>query len=633
MMKLYKYSLALMLALGAMTSCNDKLELQNPNQPTSGTFGNTVEELNEAVTACYHHIRMEGTFARVGYTLDLCRGDEVWNVAQSWGHLGADNLNASVTDEVVCMWIWRDWNYVINASNFVISKYNDFYLPKYNGDESSVPSTLKQMKGQALFIRALAYYTLSNYYQNPPLILDYSDYQTMDKLYSYNWSQGDADGTAQYDRVLDQVEKDLTEAMTLLPKRDEGGEWAGGRATCGAAAGFYARALMQRHKYDEALAVLKDILSTADGGNQKYGSYKLMANYGDNFREGSAYENNAESLFEVQFLDYGSQGSVDEWTPVNISKDATQGHAVEANFGPEHLGSWQDLAVAPWLYNLFKAEKTKAGKLDPRLYWTVGTYETDWEGFENGNVCYQESMSSDPEKAVVTNAVNGGLTPAKWTNFRTGLYNSVITGLRCGINLRLMRYSDVLLRAAECENEINGPTQQAINWINKVRSRANLADLNLADFADADALFEQIANVERPKEFGCETGRGFDLIRWGFFYDADRLQQLKEHGAFNLHAAEYTSAKEAAISAGMSEADAAKEASKVNRKYLKEPLTYGDEGVSSTYDKYQSGHEYFPIYQNYLNTNPNLRGNSANKNTDNSTYFFGKGWKVHPVVK
>ena len=33
--------------------------------------------------------------------------------------------------------------------------------------------------------------------------------------------------------------------------------------------------------------------------NKKYGSYKLMANYGDNFREGSAYENNAESLFEI----------------------------------------------------------------------------------------------------------------------------------------------------------------------------------------------------------------------------------------------------------------------------------------------------------------------------------------------
>lgn len=63
----------------------------------------------------------------------------------------------------------------------------------------------------------------------------------------------------------------------------------------------------------------------------------------------------------------------------------------------------------------------------------------------------------------------------------------------------MMRYSDVLLRAAECENEVNGPTQQAIDWINQVRERANLKDLQLSDFTTKDKLFEQIANVERPK--------------------------------------------------------------------------------------------------------------------------------------
>jgi hypothetical protein len=59
---------------------------------------------------------------------------------------------------------------------------------------------------------------------------------------------------------MDQVEKDFSEAMTLLPSRDKGGEWPG-RATNGAAAGYYARALMQRHKYSEALTVLKDIIN------------------------------------------------------------------------------------------------------------------------------------------------------------------------------------------------------------------------------------------------------------------------------------------------------------------------------------------------------------------------------------
>ena len=577
-----------MLGIGTLTSCSDKLELTNPNDPTTGTFGNTTQDLEDAVIACYHHTRMEGTYARVGYTLECCRGDEVWNVAQSWNHLSADNLNVSIDNSEVA-WIWRDWFYVINITNFVITKCGE--------DDNVLSETMKRIKGQALFIRGLAYYNLSNFYQNPPLILDYNSYSSLEGLYAANHETDETDPNTQYDRVMDQVEKDFSEAMALLPTRDAGGEWAKGRATSGAAAGYYARALMQRHKYSQALTVLKEII----GGT--YGHYELMKNYGDNFREGSAYENNAESLYEVQFLDYGSQGSDDEWTPVNISKNASQGNALEANFAPASTGSWQDLAAAPWLYWLFKeGDKTKDGKLDPRLYWTLGTYETDWETYSDGlgNMCYTEKMSD--ENPAVVNTVNGGIPVAKYTNFRTGLYASVVTGLKCGINIRLMRYADVLLRAAECENEVSGPTAQAIEWINQVRRRANLNDLKQADFDTKDKLFEQIANVERPKEFGCEAGRCYDLIRWGFFYDANRLQQLKEHGAYKLAAD------------------------------VKEKIIYGASGVASTFDKYQKGHEYFPIYQNYLNVNSSLVGNSANKDMDNSVYFTKNGWTVHPVV-
>jgi len=119
-MKLYKFSFALLLGIGALTSCSEKLELTNPNEPTTSTFGNTVDDLEDAVIACYHHCRMEGTYARVGYTLETCRGDEVWNVAQSWNHIVADNLNVPTNNGEVA-WIWRDWFYVINISNFVIT--------------------------------------------------------------------------------------------------------------------------------------------------------------------------------------------------------------------------------------------------------------------------------------------------------------------------------------------------------------------------------------------------------------------------------------------------------------------------------------------------------------------------------
>lgn len=83
-MKLYKLSFALLLGLGTMTSCSDKLDVSNPNQQTSATFGNSADDLEECVIACYNHIRMEGTYARVGYNIDVTRGDEVWNSSQVW---------------------------------------------------------------------------------------------------------------------------------------------------------------------------------------------------------------------------------------------------------------------------------------------------------------------------------------------------------------------------------------------------------------------------------------------------------------------------------------------------------------------------------------------------------------------
>jgi len=576
----------IMLVLGmGMTACNDQLNISNPNSQTTYDFGNTESDLNEAVIACYNRIRLEGTFARVGYTLDAVRGDEVWNSSQQW-YLEYDNLNSPGTIEIGDEWPWRDNYHVVNRTNFVLSKVD--------GVKMSTDS-YNQIKGQALFLRSLAYYELATYYQTVPLITDYASYSDINTMYAANNTQ---------DEVFDQIETDLTTAMQILPSRSKGGEWAQGRTTCGSAAGYLARALMFRHKYTEAYAVLKDIIAG------KYGAYALMADYGDNFKEGAAYENNKESLFEVQFMDYGTGGTDQEWTPVNISTQATQGHAVESNYASQQLGSWGDLAGSPWLYNLFKKENSTDGRLDPRLYWTLVTYESDYGNYKgaktaaypNGdprsNTVYQQDLTATP----VSNTAQGGISIAKFTNARTNIYNTITTGLNCGINLRLMRYSDVLLRAAECENEINGPTQAAIDYINIVRRRVALKDLKLSDFTSKDALFEQIANVERPKEFGCENGRGIDLLRWGFFYNTDRLNQLVEHAYYKLDGKANTDELTAATAS------------------------------ASSFKHYSKGHEYFPILQATLNANPHLTGNSANKSEDNGPAFLAK-WAVHPVVK
>ena len=70
-MKLNKYTLTFLLGCSTLFSCSDKLELLNPNQQTSSTFGFNADVLEESVIAAYNHIRMEGSYARVGYTIDV----------------------------------------------------------------------------------------------------------------------------------------------------------------------------------------------------------------------------------------------------------------------------------------------------------------------------------------------------------------------------------------------------------------------------------------------------------------------------------------------------------------------------------------------------------------------------------
>lgn len=573
--KIIVAGLGLPFMFGA-TSCDD-LDVVNPNLPTTEEFGKSATDLDEVIIACYNHIRMEGTYARVGYLFDVLGGDELNSYSDNDWWRGHDYLNAPSTNEI-SGWVLRDYSYAINACNEALDAVEKIGLDP-NSDK------YKEIKGQALFIRGHCYYELACYYGSCPMITDYATYSDLDKMYVKNSTQ---------DEIFDQVEKDLTYAMQNLPSRDKGGEWAGGRATCGAAAGYLARTLMFRHKYDEALKVLKEIIAGT------YGTYRLVDDYGWNCDE--AHENNEESLFEIQFLPRESQGNDKEYTPVNNSKSPTQGHALDMVYGNADVSGWNDLAATPWLYQLFKSEKpTKklptgvTATIDPRLYWTLATYEPDYdnmEGFEN--VYYTKPIT----KTVITGA-HKGISVAKNTAGRLGLYSKVLE-LKCGVNLRLMRYSDVLLRAAECENEVNGPTQQAIDWINQVRTRAGMKDLQLSDFPNADALFEQIANVERPKEFGCEHGRLQDLKRWGFFYDSDRLAQIRKHSWT------YWDDESKVGIMPTSEADAS----------------------DSPLSNWTSGHEYLPMYQVDLNANYNLTGTSANSGTANTPNF-----KVHPVVK
>ncbi len=84
------------------------------------------------------------------------------------------------------------------------------------------------------------------------------------------------------------------------------------------------------------------------------------------------------------------------------------------------------------------------------------------------------------------------------------------------------RYADVLLTLAECINMNNGsPTQEAIDLVNRVRSRVKLPNLTSSQTASKEAFNEALL-TERGHEFYCEGLRRQDLIRFGKFTECSK---------------------------------------------------------------------------------------------------------------
>lgn len=96
-----------------------------------------------------------------------------------------------------------------------------------------------------------------------------------------------------------------------------------------------------------------------------------------------------------------------------------------------------------------------------------------------------------------------------------------------GVNVCMMRYSDVLLMFAEAENALNGATGEAVDALWQVRSRA-IPTLSRGEFDAyvAKKGLQKAIEDERRWEFIGENIRKWDLVRWGKY--ADALKDMRE---------------------------------------------------------------------------------------------------------
>lgn len=134
---------------------------------------------------------------------------------------------------------------------------------------------------------------------------------------------------------------------------------------------------------------------------------------------------------------------------------------------------------------------------------------------------YNSFDSADQRKeSLLTEylAVTGEIVQLGEDNIRPFKYQEDPDGFDrwAGNDMPIIRYADVLLARAEALNELNGPGQESIDLINRIRSAAGLDDLTLATTGSQGGMRDQIL-AERGWEFWNEEIRRQDLIRHGKF--------------------------------------------------------------------------------------------------------------------
>jgi len=448
-------------------SCNnDVLDKVNPNELSIDTYFKTGNDIVSAVNAAYSSLQAQQLYAREYFFLHDMRSDEMQPGGGQLEAHRAQVLNGvHRVDNQVVTDVWQGWYRVIHQANTVIE-----YAPK--ATEEVTGELKNRVVGEAKFLRGWAYFELVSLWGGVPLIT------------SVAMSPGQTQPRATEEAVYDRAIADLTDAVAYLPPRSQYPDDQVGRASRGAAQAMLARVYLQRGQYAQARPLLESIVSS--------GEYRLTDAYSDNFTEENEF--NPESVWEVSFSEAFGDFN---WS------NSGEGTNNEITFRAQEYGptAWRNLIPSNRLLNEFESAGKGDPKDDPRYqysFYSIG------DPYNNG---------LDVLKAE---QVQGAEPKVSWKKYQK-LYKAPAENfVKSGINFRVIRYAEVLLMAAEVENELGNPAK-AVEYLNLVRSRA---DVQMPPYPTSRFPGRNQAEVfdalvhEKMVELAGEQVRNRDLLRW-----------------------------------------------------------------------------------------------------------------------
>jgi len=483
-----KYLYLVVLISGFM-ACSDILEEVPVSQPSVENSFKTEANARAAIVGVYSSLHLEGVY---GKSQSLFTTDE--NNAGSKVPLSGLNLYTFTADNVeVILPIWRDHYQGINRANLAISK-----IPSIDMDVTERNTLVAEAK----FIKALLYFNLIRYYGDVP----YKESETT-SLNNLNIPR------TPVATIYENIIKDLEYGVVNLKVKTAG---LAGHATQDAAKTLLSSIYLTRGtmaKRDNTGNGLADFTLAARYAKEVINSnrYTLCPYFPDAFIVQN--KNNDEIVFDVQFkspgLGVGNTIGINMGIPStasgvdNLSAGGSQG-AIRAN--PYHQ-FYYDVADSI------------------RMQWT------------NARILINAATGGYTKVSAVS--TNPPVSAAKFRRYPVRSPGFVLQTSDYDVNWPIFRYAEVLLIYAEASNEINGPTQEAIDALNMLRSRARntnirgvhrdilprsltlqrstgLVNLTLSNpLVSTPTAFKNYIILERSRELSQEGKRWFDLVRWG----------------------------------------------------------------------------------------------------------------------
>jgi hypothetical protein len=554
-MKRFSYIIPVLLLMGIASCKKGYLDLQNPNAISPDNFPTSLSQLNLELTGAYAYQHSFGLWGhdmlgKNSYCYDHTE-DMSWTGFQYWNDQCQDNAKP---DNQYVYETWRDsWKGVQQCNTFLadLQAFKAHYALPSDADR------LRQMEGEANFLRSFFYYYLINFYG---------------ASFIHNGQGGDQPGVPIISKVatdlasshvarntVSEVWKMIIDSLQAAATQlQDVASWTGAdisRVNLWSVKAFLGKAYVYTEDWADAKTTLKDVIDNSGKSLVDFNTYKNMFNGSNKF--------NKESLFEVSMdVDKTTWGAWGESTGSSIGMVIAPCFLDPGNGNTDGSG-WSNVFVHDKNLRRFGFQQPVYTLMNNPAYDSTkpgGVYNQKQiidPAYVATSKTNRDNKTVDPrlyigalQPYLDSMQVSGVMTPI--VQYQTPPPNSYAWSLKKYVNLTgteydlnvnngsdfyFLRMADIYLLYAEaCVHTNDNVT--ALEYINKVHRRAygyapdspspvDYASLTSATKAGDAVLGNDPLKYERYAELFGEGSWWFDVCRWKIGQDeADYYQKM-----------------------------------------------------------------------------------------------------------